>query len=177
MKKSELIKLRTIYSKELERLTRIKKLLNEEQCRELIELSKIDVSEFREIDSLKILHDILQNFRPTETNGIYVCIGTYIDWLDYDIASSRSVPFYDKDAEYRCYRDIENRGYVKAYTSPSLYPLFTSTFEQENIVLNPYSSNKNDNGYDEVRDEFFMNCINLGQAKSKRLILEKYKRI
>lgn len=186
MKKGELIKLRTIYSQELERLTRIKELLNEEKCKELIELSKIDINEFKEIDNLKILHDVLQNFKINGTNGIYVCTGTYITNCDicYEDTTwyTKKVPFNAEYAEYRCYNDIENNRMVIAYTKPEYFrsydpEIITSKFEQTNIVLNPHNSNENDNGFDEVRSEFFMNCINLGQAKSKKLILEKYKRM
>ena len=43
MKKSELINLRKMYVSELDRLNRIKELLNEETCKELINLSKLNV--------------------------------------------------------------------------------------------------------------------------------------
>lgn len=186
MKKSELTKLRTIYLQELERLTRIKELLSEEKCKELIELSKIDINEFKDIDRLKILQDVLQNFKITETNGIYVCTGTYI--TDCNICYEdttwyeKAVPFNAEYAEYRYYNDIENNRMVIAYTKPEFFrsynpKIITSEFEQTNIVLNPYNLNENDNGFDEVRNEFFMNCINLGQAKSKKLIIEKYRRM
>ena len=42
MKKSELINLRKMYVSELDRLNRIKELLNEETCKELINLSKLN---------------------------------------------------------------------------------------------------------------------------------------
>ena len=45
MKKSELINLRKMYVSELDRLNRIKELLNEETCKELINLSKLNVDE------------------------------------------------------------------------------------------------------------------------------------
>ena len=97
MKKSELIKLKNMYSQEIERLTKIKELLNEEKCKELIELSKMNTDEFKEIDKLKVLNDILKNFKITETNGIYVCTGTYI--TDCDICYEDTT-WYTKEVPF-----------------------------------------------------------------------------
>lgn len=186
MKRSELINLRKMYISELERLKRIKELLNEDQCKELIDLSKLNVDKYRSIDSFKVLQDVLKKIKITETNGIYVCTGTFITdcHVCYEDTTwyTREVSFDSEYAEYRRYSDIENNRMITAYTKPEFFTsynpkIITSEFESENIVLNPYNSNEKDNGYDEVRNEFFMNCIEVGQAKSKRIILEKYKRM
>ena len=186
MKKSELINLRKMYVSELDRLNRIKELLNEETCKELINLSKLNVDEYKSIDNLKVLIDVLNKIKITQTNDIQVCTGTFI--TDCDICYqdttwyTKAVPFDADYAEYRCYSDIENNHTIRAYTKPEFLrsynpQIITSEFESKHIVLNPYNSNENDNGFNEVKNEFFMNCIDFGQAKSKRLILEKYKRM
>ena len=42
-------------------------------------------------------------------------------------------------------------------------------FENENIILNPYNTSNNRNGYDEVKMDFFKTSIEKGQAKVKNL--------
>lgn len=150
------------------------------------EFSFDNVDEYKSIDNLKVLIDVLNKIKITQTNDIYVCTGTFI--TDCDICYqdttwyTRAVPFDADYAEYRCYSDIENNHTIRAYTKPEFLrsynpQIITSEFESKHIVLNPYNSNENDNGFNEVKNEFFMNCIDVGQAKSKRLILKKYKRM
>ncbi len=50
-------------------------------------------------------------------------------------------------------------------------------FENDNIILNPYNTSTNRNGYDEVKMDFFKTSIEKGQAKAKKLILTKYPRL
>ena len=50
-------------------------------------------------------------------------------------------------------------------------------FENENIILNPYNTSNNRNGYDEVKYDFFETALKNGQAKAKKLVLSKYPRI
>ena len=50
-------------------------------------------------------------------------------------------------------------------------------FEEENIVLNPYGTYKDMNGYQEVRQDFFYEAIKKGQPKAKEYVLKKYKRL
>lgn len=52
-----------------------------------------------------------------------------------------------------------------------------STFESERLVLNPYNTSKNSNGYDEVRLDFFETAIKDSQAKARKLVLSKYPKI
>lgn len=52
-----------------------------------------------------------------------------------------------------------------------------SSFETDNIVLNRHNTIKNQNGYDDVRFDFFETALKDGQAKAKRLVLAGYLRI
>jgi len=52
-----------------------------------------------------------------------------------------------------------------------------NSIEKNNIVLNPYNSENNENGYAEVREKFFIAAIEKGQGKAKKLILEQYPRM
>ena len=54
-----------MYVSELDRLNRIKELLNEETCKELINLSKLNVDEYKSIDNLKVLIDVLNKIKIT----------------------------------------------------------------------------------------------------------------
>ena len=42
------------------------------------------------------------------------------------------------------------------------------------IILNPYSSSKNENGFKEVQKDFFTTAVVKGQPKAKQLVLGKY---
>lgn len=52
--------------------------------------------------------------------------------------------------------------------------LLTSELRQKYTILNPYNSSKNQNGYEEVRKDFFETAITKGQPSAKKLILSKY---
>lgn len=184
MKKSELIKLRKLFNDEVQRRKRINELLKENLIREFINLSSLKPEILESDDVRGIVVKILKDFEITETNGIYVCTGTY--FTDCDICYeetdyyAREVRFDSKHAEYRTYSDIENGKQIRAYfqfSNDVAKRLLAFNFEKNNVVLNPFNSNKNRNGYDEVRIDFFENSINYGQSKSKKLILEKYTRM
>ena len=133
-----------MYVSELDRLNRIKELLNEETCKELINLSKLNVDEYKSIDNLKVLIDVLNKIKITQTNDIYVCTGTFI--TDCDICYqdttwyTRAVPFDADYAEYRCYSDIENNHTIRAYTKPEFWRSY-----------NPH-------GYQSLRDALCNSC-------------------
>ncbi len=52
--------------------------------------------------------------------------------------------------------------------------LLTSELMKKYIILNPYNSSKKENGYEEVRKDFFETAIAKGQSSAKKLILSKY---
>lgn len=186
MKKSELLRLRKELLQEIERRKRVNELLETELIKEFIKLSNVKVKELKDDDKRAILHSILENFTITETNGIYVCTGSF--YTDYDICYeetnyyTKSTDFDSKYAEYRIYRDIEDgktrRAYLKLDDNKRRYhELLSSEFEGKNIVLNPNNSPNNENGYAEVREKFFVTAVDKGQAKAKKLILEEYPRM
>ena len=183
MKKSELIKLNKKLLKEIERRKKIEEFLNKIDVQEFLSLAKINYDLIKSSDEYTILREILENFEVSEINGILVCTGTYI--YDCDIHdryyTSRLTNFDSKYADFRIYTDIENGQKYKAYYDTSLFEYRNcynvSQFQKDNIVLNPYNTYKNDNGYDEVRLEYFYNSVHFGQPKSKKMLLEKYPRI
>ncbi len=182
MKKYELVKLKRQILEEVQRRKRINELLEVEQIKEFIKLSGVKVESLDSENIKEILFSILNNFTITETNGIYVCTGTYITDCDISYEEttyySSKVDFDSEYAEYRIYCNIEDEKMKRAYLKPFMScQLLASEFERNNIILNPYNSSKNSNGYAEVREDFFMTAIEKGQGKAKKLILEKYPRM
>ena len=57
------------------------------------------------------------------------------------------------------------------------YGRLTSELKEKYILLNPYNSSKNGNGFKEVRKDFFITAIEKGQPKAKQLVLTKYPKI
>ena len=113
------------------------------------------------------------------------------------------VPFNDNNTEYQTFRNIEtgeiytscSDDYVKSEFDSNDYKyrfpnkpnmtlnefclelhnrLLTSELRQKYTILNPYNSSKNQNGYEEVRKDFFETAITKGQPIAKKLILSKY---
>ena len=181
MKKYELLKLRELLNKEISRRKRIKELLECDLVKEYLSITNtpwvnLDINDIR-----GILSDILLNYKVTSTNNIYVATRAY--FLDCIICYQETnyfrsnVPINSLEAENKIYKDIESESIVVASSlTDSKMPLI-STFERENIVLNPYNTSNNKNGYDDVRLDFFSSSVEQGQAKAKKLILEKYKKM
>ncbi len=181
MKKNELILLKKLLDDELNRRKRINEILDNEI---LIEYSMLTDTNFEKMDinEISVIRKILENFNITNTNKIYVCTRAYetrcnicyqeTDYYDVDLDINSS------KAEYKIYRDIESNKSVLGSKEPNDYGSeIISEFEKNNIVLNPYNTSKDKNGYSEVRLEFFNNSIKYGQIKSKNLILKKYPRL
>lgn len=135
-------------------------------------------------EDYELLRKILKNFKITKTNGIYICIDVYYNGLKEDIKNTIwifekiNLPYYDK----RLYKDIENGKEILGCADNNACQYYSNReydkiFNEENIVLNPYNTRKDKNGYEKVRQEFFKNAIKYGQAKSKKLLLRKYPRL
>ena len=185
MKRNELIELRELVKNERDRRIRIKKLLDSELVKEYLLLNNIDPVILETDNIREIIDNILKTFTITETNGIYVCIRAY--YIDCDICYE-DTHCYTRDSEinsatatFRKYQDIENGKIFNAVKRKEdkrsyNYPFF-SEFEVNNIVLNPYNKGEDNNGYDEVKYDFFNTAIKDGQAKAKKLVLSKYPRL
>lgn len=183
MKRSELIRFKKMVNAEIDRRERIKDLLENDLVREYLEITKTNPDNIDTNNISEIIRGILSTFTITETNGIYVCTRAwYEDWcICYEDTSyySRNVEINSKYAGCKTYTDIESGKIFRAvrdgqdfYGKPMI-----SYFEANNIVLNPYNTSKNRNGYDEVKFDFFETVLRDGQAKAKKLVLEKYPRI
>lgn len=177
MTRKELIDLRRLLENEKNRRLRINELLESENVIEFLKLKGIDEKTV-DIEEWLVLREILENFKITNTNGIYVCVGTYCTdcYISYEDTNwyTKEVDFDSKEREYRIYEDIEDGKIKKAYFEQPSYghPVeLVMQFERDNIVLNPYNTNNGSNGYYEVRKMFFTSAIKSGQAKAKKLVL------
>lgn len=184
MKRNELILLRELMNKELERRKRINKMLDMEESKEYS--TYLDKKLLKlELDELSILKKVLtHDLKVTKTNGIYVCTCAFkvecsICYEDTEYYSEY-VDINSPKAEFKRYVDIESGDDVVGTNkedNEEKNRIYFKDFETNNIVLNPHNSSVGSNGYYEVRNEFFINSIKYGQAKSKKLILEKYPRL
>ncbi len=180
MKAKELNELRSLINKEIERRERVKDLLKDKLVSEYLELTNTSKEELDSENLKEILNEILKTYKITETNGIYVCTSAYyMDcYICYEETNycTRNVDIDSDQAEYKIYTDIESGNSIKA-TKGLQSNILIGDFERDHIVLNPCNTNEKMNGYQQVRDDFFINAIKDGQAKSKKLILNKYPRL
>ena len=204
MKKSELITLKKRLNEELERRNRINELKNNDLIKEFIKLNDLNINELDTNDKWKILNDLLEKIEIRESNGILVCIGNYKvaysvcyqEYNDYE----EELEFDSKYIEYQKFKDIETNKIHMSYKDNFIEKKFnedleynienykdlnyfchkkyksllTSELNKRCILLNPYNSLKNENGFNEVRKDFFTFAIEKGQAKAKQLVLSKF---
>ncbi len=183
MKRNELIQLRELVDDEIKRRKRIKELLGNELVMEYLEITKTNPVDLDINNISEIISKVLSSFTISKTNGIYVCTSAwYTDWkVCYEETNyySQDVDINSEYAESKIYTDIESGECIcakKVVNCMDIRPLI-SNFEQNNIVLNPYNTGNNRNGYDEVKFDFFETALKDGQAKAKKLVLTKYPRI
>lgn len=183
MKRNELIQLRELVNDEIKRRERIKELLKNELVMEYLEITKTNPVDL-DINNIKeIISKILSSFTITKTNSIYVCTSAwYTDWeVCYEKTNyySKEVNINSEYAEHKVYTDIESGECIGSSkeSSNSDRRQLVSNFEQNNIVLNPYNTCNNRNGYEEVKFDFFETALKDGQAKTKKIVLTKYPRI
>ena len=181
MTRNELIELRKIVNNEINRRKRIKELLSNDLIQEYLRITNTKLEELDDSNIKEILEQILSTFTITKTNGIYVCTSAY--YIDCDICYeetnyySRNVNINSEYAEHRVYTDIESGQTIKGHKEDHYGRPLMRDFENENIILNPYNTSTNRNGYDEVKMDFFKTSIEKGQAKAKKLVLSKYPRL
>ena len=183
MKRSELIRFKGLVQEEIARRERRNELLENELVKEYLELSNIEPSSLDTNNIKEIIKQILKDFKITETNGIYVCTGAWYSLTDnsYETASYliQNVDINSPYAECKTYSNIELGDYIFAsqYGSINSKMPIIKEFECRNIVLNPFNTSENKNGFEQVQMEFFEKTLKYGQEKSKRRLLEKYHRL
>ena len=180
MNSNELYKIRKLVNKEIMRRKRIKELLENDLIKEYLKLTNTEAMELDSNNIQEILNEIMASFSIVKTNGIYVCTRAYyVDWqVNYEETDyySKDVEINSKNAKYRIYKDIESGKCIEATKHLEMYDCrpIIENFEKDKIILNPYNTYKNQNGYDEVKSLFLETALKDGQAKAKKLILKKY---
>ena len=207
MNKSELIKLKKMLRQEIDGRNRINELLSNGLIQEFLSLNNLNINELESDDKWFILKEFLKEFQITESNGILVCTGSYLVACDicYQETNyySKEVSFDNPYIEYQTFEDIETRKVHTAYTDKhiqrkleeekKIYPrsqmtpsefchtrygrYLVSELMERYIILNPYNTSKNNNGFTEVQKDFFKTAIEQGQPKAKQLVLTKYQRM
>ena len=169
-----------------------KKLFKEKILNERIkELEKNpDVVEYKKligIHNLKVksekdlLFDILRNYSLTSTNNIWIVINSFTDKFDHfeedSFSYKKALDLFNQNADGRIYTNLESLDsrYVYFNNQEEIYN--GDDFEYCNLILNPFDGKKEQNGFNEVRCEFVLNAINLGEEQAKEKLLRKYKRI
>ena len=105
-----------------------------------------------------------QTFRNIETGKIYTsCSDDYVK-NEFD-NNNYSYYFPDKN---------ESNITLSEFCHKFYNHVLTSELRKKYTILNPYNSSKNQNGYEEVRKDFFETAITKGQTSAKKLILSKY---
>ena len=207
MKKTELIKLKKLLQQEIIKRNKINTLLSNELIQEFKSLTNININELQLNDNWTILEGILNNFKITESNGILVCTGSYLVCCNIYYQETeyyaKEESFNNPNIEYQIFEDIETRKMYVAYTekyikdkieeqkkyyniediTPSEFcykkygRYLVSDLIKKYIVLNPYNSSENRNGFNDVQKDFFITAIEKGQPKAKQLVLNKYPKL
>lgn len=178
MKKSELVLLKKLVKEEIARRQKINQYLADQNVLEYLSLigqstEKKDLENVREM-----IMEILKNFEVKDSNGIYVCTKAF------DQDSRAPIRYYGEpdsrcSYDYKCYKDIETKEEIE---TDWVYGPNIDVFERSHIVLNPFNASYDDktirdNGYEDVRLDFFEESYKNGQDKAVRLVLKKYPRI
>lgn len=204
MKREELIKLKKLYNKEVAKINRINELLLNDYVKEFIKLNNLNIEKLSVDDKWVLLNEILKDFPITESNGILVLTKSYLTTckICYEDTNyyKEEVSFDNPEIEYQSFKDIETNKVYIAYldnyiqkdiaesnryynneimtTSEFCHKYYkrrlVSELKKEFNLLNPYNSRENNNGFNEVRKDFFETALSKGQGAAKKLVLSKY---
>lgn len=130
---------------------------------------------FYEIEKLtddQILEKVLNDLHVSNTNNIYVYMGTYKinNNKNEDCSEDFLVSYDDTDADYRMYISIELNQSAEDYVK--MIPCSQSAcFEEENIVLYPIKCVNKTDYYMSIRHLYFQEAIKYGQEKAVEKVL------
>ena len=175
MNRSELIELKKLINAEIERRKKVNERLENPDVLEYLNLMNMSAKKLDTNNIREMLIEILKEFEVKKTNGIYVCTQAYDrDWhaplVYYCEPNRKCLP----DAKH--YKDIESQEEI------IIAEYRIDEFERNHEVLNPYNAQYKDkdikeNGYEEVRFDFFEECYKHGQSKAIQKVLKKYPKI
>ncbi len=178
MTKYELVRLRELVNAQIEKRGMINQYLDNPDVVGYLNLigectDKKDLENIREI-----LIEILKDYKVRKTNGIYVCTQAY------DEDNSAPILYYFipegcSSYDHKVYKDIESGEEIR---TDFIYGPNMGAFERSHTVLNPYNVSYKDinikeNGYEDVRLDFFEESYKKGQNSAIQKVLSKYPRM
>ena len=136
MKKSELIKLKKLLQKEILRRDRINELLSNNLIQEFMLLNNLNVQDLSIDDKWIILEELLKGFEITESNGILVCVGCFVNACSI---CYKETDYYEKEVsfdsgyiKYQRFKDIETNKIYTAYCDGYIQRKFE---EHKNLIF------------------------------------------
>lgn len=183
MKEELLVKIREDLEIEKKRLKeyndkikRIKELMKDEKVKEFLDLTSLDykVGNSNKMVTDDIIASIYSKYlyiiRESDTNGLYVYLGTYAYNDEMDIVhGSRDyrVSYDSPKADYRLYQNIELWG------SEHILIRKCEEFEKTHTIINP-NVPFSDKAFYEIQKDFFIRAVKDNQESAKRMVLRKY---
>lgn len=143
------------------------------ELKERLESDKgYDYFEVVHLSNEMILEKAIKSARVSNTNGIFICSGTYqngdidSDFNDYIVSHN------DPDADFREYINIELPEYDSSRIQ--LIPISEcAEFEEKNIVLYPPKEVNSAQYYSKIRTMYFNTAIQYGCEKALEKVLYK----
>lgn len=192
MKKEELVKLKILLEEELIRRQRINEILEDNLILEYMKEKNMDITKLEVNDLWVLLKEILKNFKISESNGIlaytgsyFVCDATYYQEPGYYPVLIKKDD--KKNAEYKEFKDIETNKVYRGYNDelikqecdiPSLEEFchkkyrsyLLSELEKQYTLIYPHHD------FEDVQKDFFLTSVEKGQAKARKLVINKNKK-
>lgn len=153
---------------ELEQDIRVREYLRLREIKSLRLKEHLETDEESLIE--KVYYKAIRSINESDTNKIYVYLGTYKSSYETDIEHGNNdirVDYNDTSAEYRMFQDIELDNQI-------ILPIGKcKEFESSNKII--YLSGYRLWGkYYNIQKEFFVNAVKSNQEEACKLILRKY---
>ena len=136
MKRTELIKLKKLLQQETVRRNRINELLSNNLIQEFISLNNLNIQDLPIDDKWIILEELLKEIDITESNGILVCVGSYVTACSI---CYQETDYYEKEVsfdsgyiKYQRFKDIETNKIYTAYCDGYIRRKFE---EHKNLIF------------------------------------------
>lgn len=143
------------------------------------------VDKIRRVDVEDIIKEFSRYNLIQESNGIYVCVnsfsfkphGTIKESIESDTSDMKEYIDIESRRKEVLERRISDEEYFEDQILGRKSDEEIDEFEHNHIVLNPYNSIDNNNGYDEVRFDFLKKAYDTDNEEAVKYVLNKYKRI
>lgn len=176
--REEVLNIKKANEERNKRRSRIRELELDESVKEYMRLRGIDTftdvkestTDERTLAS-EIYYRYIHRIDKEDTNGIFVCLGTYKESYESDVVHCNGdirVGYHNPDAKYRLYQDLEQHSVITVPIKAC------EEFEKSHIVIFPKGYNLCKKYY-EMQKEFFAEAITNTEEEACELLLRKYK--